>query len=166
MRDGTKKRILESLARRRKTLSELATELGLAPSTVYEHMQALEKVGLVRKVDEGRKWKYYELVEVREQRAPQVIRIATMIMTALFLLLTVYFGYMYYQPTGKVSVSNISEEKVGIMTAGAMNMVTSGTPEEVAEAPEVKYERYAELFGVLTLVGISLLVIEYMRRKK
>ncbi|MDO8339581.1 MAG: winged helix-turn-helix domain-containing protein [Candidatus Burarchaeum sp.] len=53
--------ILKSLAERQKTLTELAAQFHLSPSTVKEHMQVLEGAGLVVMKDEGRKWKYYEL---------------------------------------------------------------------------------------------------------
>ena len=54
-------RILKSLGRRRKMLSELSTEFGMSPSTMKEHMDSLLDAGLVDKKDDGHKWKYYEL---------------------------------------------------------------------------------------------------------
>jgi len=57
----TRVRILKSLDERRKTLSELARQMELSPSTVKEHMLVLEGARLVEMKDEGRKWKYYEL---------------------------------------------------------------------------------------------------------
>ncbi len=55
--------ILKKLAKRRMTGAELSEEMGFSPSTVKEHLDNLEKVGLVAKAHEGveRKWKYYEL---------------------------------------------------------------------------------------------------------
>ncbi|MEW5996266.1 MAG: winged helix-turn-helix domain-containing protein [Candidatus Micrarchaeota archaeon] len=57
----TRVRALKSLLKRRKTLTELSSELGLSPSTMKEHLGVLSGAGLVVQVDEGRKWKYYEL---------------------------------------------------------------------------------------------------------
>ena len=37
--------------------------LNLSVPTVKEHLNALEKVGLVERHDEGRKWKYYSLTK-------------------------------------------------------------------------------------------------------
>ncbi|MFH0829676.1 MAG: winged helix-turn-helix domain-containing protein [Candidatus Aenigmatarchaeota archaeon] len=59
----TRVAILKSLGERRKMPSELAREHNLAPSTVVEHLSTLEKAGLVRKVETGHKWIYYELSE-------------------------------------------------------------------------------------------------------
>ncbi len=57
----TRIEILKKLSERRKTLSELAKEIGISKSSVKEHLEKLEKAGLVRKLDEGRKWIYYEI---------------------------------------------------------------------------------------------------------
>ncbi|MEW6035826.1 MAG: winged helix-turn-helix domain-containing protein [Candidatus Micrarchaeota archaeon] len=54
-------KILKSLKERRKTLSEIAKEQGMSVSGVKEHLETLEKVGLIEKRDDGHKWKYYEL---------------------------------------------------------------------------------------------------------
>ncbi|HLC69191.1 MAG TPA: winged helix-turn-helix domain-containing protein [Candidatus Bilamarchaeaceae archaeon] len=55
--------ILKALQERQKTQSELAQELKLSVPTVLEHLQQLEKAGLVQKHEEGRKWKYYRLTD-------------------------------------------------------------------------------------------------------
>lgn len=57
----TRVRILKSLLKRRKTLTELSHELGLSASTTKEHLEVLVDSELAQQVDEGRKWKYYEL---------------------------------------------------------------------------------------------------------
>jgi DNA-binding transcriptional ArsR family regulator len=57
----TRINILKSLDQRRKTLSELAKELGLSVSTVKEHMDSLLDAELICLKDDGHKWKYYEL---------------------------------------------------------------------------------------------------------
>ncbi len=53
--------ILKKLDERRMTLSELSRALNLSKATVKEHLNKLLEAGLVRRVEEGRKWKYYEL---------------------------------------------------------------------------------------------------------
>ena len=55
--------IMKSLTERRKTLTELSKEANIALPTAKEHLQKLEKSGLVKKVDTGHKWKYYELTK-------------------------------------------------------------------------------------------------------
>lgn len=53
--------ILKSLGRRRKTLSELAKEHKMSVSTVKEHLDNLVGAELIVQIDDGHKWKYYEL---------------------------------------------------------------------------------------------------------
>jgi DNA-binding transcriptional ArsR family regulator len=54
-------KILKALDKKRMTLSDLSRELDLAKPTLKEHLAKLESTKLVRKADEGRKWKYYSL---------------------------------------------------------------------------------------------------------
>ena len=70
--------ILKSLARRRKMPTELAKEMGLAASTVSEHLKNLEASRLIKKKETGHKWIYYELTEkghtlVQPQYTPQFV---------------------------------------------------------------------------------------------
>ena len=59
--------ILEKLTQRRMTLSELSKRLSLKNPTVKEHCNLLLEADLVTKIDEGRKWKYYELTNKGRQ---------------------------------------------------------------------------------------------------
>jgi DNA-binding transcriptional ArsR family regulator len=60
----TKKATLELLSVRSKTLTELSRELGLAPSTVSQHLKELVAMGAVVRVENEhvKKWKYYQKV--------------------------------------------------------------------------------------------------------
>lgn len=83
----TRVRVLKALLERRKTLTELSEQLKFSPSTMKEHMKVLEDAGLVVQVDEGRKWKYYELTKMGERVArPVEIRAIVMLAASLFLL--------------------------------------------------------------------------------
>ena len=53
--------ILKRLTERRMTLSELSERLSLKNPTVKEHCNVLLDANLIKKIDDGRKWKYYEL---------------------------------------------------------------------------------------------------------
>jgi len=59
----TRVKMLKLLAERRHTLSETATALGISLANASEHLEKLEDSNLIRQVDEGRKWKYYELTK-------------------------------------------------------------------------------------------------------
>jgi DNA-binding transcriptional ArsR family regulator len=69
----TKEKILESLRKKSKTLTDLSEELDLAPSTVSQHLHELLASGRIieSKLSMSKKWKYYEVnmavVEAAEQ---------------------------------------------------------------------------------------------------
>ena len=60
---GTRVKILKTLVKRRHTQSELSAVLKMSVPTIKEHLSALEKAGLVKRHEEGRKWIYYSLTE-------------------------------------------------------------------------------------------------------
>jgi DNA-binding transcriptional ArsR family regulator len=88
----TRVKILKSLKERRKTLSEIAKEQNMSVSGVKEHLETLEKVELIKKIDDGHKWKYYELskkgsdiVGPREIRVWILLSISTVALIASFI---------------------------------------------------------------------------------
>ncbi len=56
-------KILKALLSRRHTITELASLLKTTKSNLFIHLEKLKKAGLVRKVDDNHKWKYYALTE-------------------------------------------------------------------------------------------------------
>jgi DNA-binding transcriptional ArsR family regulator len=53
--------ILKHLDVRRETVTDLSNLMTLSKPTLLEHLEKLQSAGLVKRVDEGRKWIYYEL---------------------------------------------------------------------------------------------------------
>ncbi len=53
--------VLKKLDERRQTLTDLSGLLDLSKPTLLEHLEKLQAAGLVKRLDEGRKWIYYEL---------------------------------------------------------------------------------------------------------
>ncbi|MGI0150229.1 MAG: winged helix-turn-helix domain-containing protein [Thermoplasmata archaeon] len=53
--------ILKRLDVRRETVTDLSNLLSLSKPTLLEHLEKLQSAGLVKRIDEGRKWIYYEL---------------------------------------------------------------------------------------------------------
>lgn len=56
-------KMLKCLKSRKKMPSELSREIGLSPSTVIGHLKNLEGAGLIRRIETGHKWVYYELTD-------------------------------------------------------------------------------------------------------
>lgn len=80
--------ILKSLGERRKFSSELSKELGLAPSTIVEHLKVLEDTSLIQRKDTGHKWIYYELTEKGRNLVKPTIT------THIVLVLSLGFGFL------------------------------------------------------------------------
>ena len=55
--------VLKQLEARRMTVTDLSNAMSLAKPTLLEHLDRLVSAGLVTKMDEGRKWIYYELTK-------------------------------------------------------------------------------------------------------
>lgn len=53
--------ILKKLDERRATVTDLSNLMSLSKPTLLEHLERLQTAGLVKRMDEGRKWIYYEL---------------------------------------------------------------------------------------------------------
>lgn len=54
-------KLIKLLGQRRATTSELSQQTGMAKSTVHTHLQILERVGLVQRIEDERKWIYHAL---------------------------------------------------------------------------------------------------------
>ncbi|VVC03079.1 Bacterial regulatory protein, arsR family [Candidatus Bilamarchaeum dharawalense] len=90
-------KILKSLKQRRKTLSELAQEQKMSVSGVKEHLETLEKVGLIEKKDDGHKWKYYDLTKKGSDIiGPREIRVWILLATSILALLASFTAIATY----------------------------------------------------------------------
>ncbi len=98
----TRIKILKKLGERRMTLTELSRELGISKTAVKEHLDKLVQAGLVKKVDEGRKWVYYELTEKGRAILHPEARVALLISSAVLSALGVLEIYRFV--TAKLAV--------------------------------------------------------------
>ncbi len=143
----TRWKILESLKERRKTVTELARELGLATSTVYEHLEKLERAGLVRKIDEGRKWKYYEVVTTRETKPKAVAR--TLVLVSL-IILGLFFVYSGFHPQPSKTQERVGEQAVH----GALMKASPPAPAPRPKPPSIDWVSVA--IGAFLVLGATL----------
>lgn len=89
----TRIQILKLLAKRNYLQSEISEELNLKPPTVKEHLDALADAGLVNKLEEGRKWKYFELTsKANAILHPEQKKIWLIIAAMLFTVIGGVFG--------------------------------------------------------------------------
>jgi DNA-binding transcriptional ArsR family regulator len=101
--------ILKHLNHRKYTQSELAQLLSMKVPSVKEHLTELEKAELVKKLDEGRKWKYYELThKAKSILHPEEKQI--FIALGVFVLSAIGTGYLFLKESFGVSYSSFAEK--------------------------------------------------------
>ena|GEM_PF-762415 len=139
---------LKALSKRRKTLTELSNELGLSVSTMKEHLDVLVKAGLIMQMDEGRKWKYYELTR-KGKGIVSPYPAKVLIMLAVSLILVFGSGWNFINAFGAPAaaemdyaaeetflVAGTPAEEVAPISDGAMDEESLGAEPMAAEMEE------------------------------
>ncbi len=153
--------ILKNLADRRRTLTELSQKLDLGSSTIKEHCEILVGADLIKQVDEGRKWKYYELTRKgRHLIQPNLFdEVKVLIMLCIGVFLVGGFIFIFLQSASIQSASlsmgatdmtlqkTISTSTVEQLTAGAINA-------PVREAVQVTQGISIESFAIAVLIAL------------
>ncbi|MBI5051617.1 winged helix-turn-helix transcriptional regulator [Candidatus Micrarchaeota archaeon] len=115
--------LLRSLKERQKTQTELATELKLSPPTVLEHIQQLEKAGLVElvKEDKERKWKYYQLTKPGRKLIEKKPLNILLLLTASSL--AIFGGLILFRPAQEVPLEakTLAAESAPVMSSASFS---------------------------------------------
>lgn len=109
--------ILKKLDERRQTVTDLSGLLDLSKPTLLEHLEKLQAAGLVKRVDEGRKWIYYELSQkgkklLHPEKVAIVLALSSAVALAaigLFLILAASYPSLLSPatPTGNATMGGI-----------------------------------------------------------
>jgi len=79
--------ILKRIGAHKLTLTDLAGQMGMSPSTIKEHLDRLVEVGLIEPDDRGMKWKYYRVTaKGRNILTPQETKVWILLGTTLLIL--------------------------------------------------------------------------------
>jgi len=125
----TRVNILKELRERRKTQAEIAKRMGLATSTVYEHLQKMADTGLIERKEDGHKWVYYSLTEkgraiVAPSRTPIFVLALTV---AAFMIVFGSFGFLSVSAPMKASAPTLAQAPEAYDTAGAPLLAAGAT---------------------------------------
>lgn len=127
--------ILKMLDTRRMTVTDLSNALSLSKSTLLEHLERLQAAALVKRIDEGRKWIYYELTSKgRRILHPERVKIVVALATAVPL----------------VAVGAIA------LLAGMQGILT---PAAGGPTAEVRLMSVATTASYATLLGVGLIAL-------
>lgn len=157
----TRVKILKVLANKQQTLSDLSQLLGLSAPTLKEHLGVLEKVAMINKLEEGRKWKYYKITEKGLCMIyPERKRIwITLSLLGLSLVGTAVSLLSY---TTSRTISKLSE---GAFEKAQGVVTTAASP----EAARTSINLWPLISPILTLILIIVLIyylIKLRRRKR
>src|SRR5438046_7197377 len=96
--------ILKRLDSRRETVTDLSNLLQLSKPTLLEHLEKLQTAGLVKRIDEGRKWIYYELTDKgRKILHPEKVAITLALASAVVLAAIGAFALIFAGSAGLVA---------------------------------------------------------------
>jgi DNA-binding transcriptional ArsR family regulator len=139
--------ILKALADRRKMPAELAKQLGLSGSTVSEHLNVLEKAGLIKRIETGHKWIYYELTDkgVGLARPKLPVQFVLMLSLGIVLIFGGFARYVTYVGVGR--------------TFAAAQMVPGETAGTTVSAVTVDWILISLLSAGLILLVVGLVFI-------
>jgi len=116
--------IMKSLAERRKMPAELQRALGLSGSTIVGHLEILERTGLVKRIETGHKWIYYDLTQKGVDLIKPKFPVQFVLMLSLGVLL-VFGGFIKYVMTAfapQAVMAGRAAELVGAETAAAVTI--------------------------------------------
>ncbi len=132
----TRVKILKSLKERRKTLTEISKEQDMSVSGIKEHLETLEKVGLIEKIDDGHKWKYYELTKKgKEIVVPKEVKV--LIMLSISIIALIASAFFMFPPMPHAEATQVGDARV---TSSGPPMAAAPMMEENAAYDGVLYD--------------------------
>ncbi len=176
----TKIDILKSLDTKRKILSELAQELGMSVSTIKEHLDGLVKSDLIKQIDDGHKWKYYELTKTGNEILHPGSKKFMFILTAALISMAAVV-YDLFKPLTNIFSKSYSlsggVQDMAIRTGPEMENMLAAAPEVMEAAPkggEMVWSATTSIpwihIGLITIIaviiGASLVYLFLNRRLK
>ena len=125
--------VLKKLDERRQTVTDLSGLLNLSKPTLLEHLEKLQAAGLVKRVDEGRKWIYYELSQkgkklLHPEKVAIVLALSSAVgLAAIGLLLILAASYTTFlapaMPTGNATAGGFRSGPLESATASPAGLV-------------------------------------------
>ncbi|MBN2014591.1 MAG: ArsR family transcriptional regulator [Candidatus Altiarchaeota archaeon] len=120
------------------TLTDLATELDMAPSTIKEHLDKLVSAGLIQQLDKGMKWKYYRLTSKGEKILnPHEKRVWIVLTVSVLALFAAVYSFLA-RLQSIVSLGFIAEEareNVGFLGTGGIMQAADKVSTTLAHMP-------------------------------
>jgi len=157
--------IIKSLDRRRKTLTELSKELKMSPSSVKEHMDNLCAASLSVQVDDGHKWKYYELTRKGKNILhPDETRIWVLLSVSILAMSGIFYDLLQRGAGGLGNTLNAAESLVSPTGSPAKAMAPALDSCQAAAQP-LPYLHIIGLVLFAVLLGSCIAYLAISRKR-
>ena len=160
-------KILKALRERRKMLTELADELGLSASSTKEHLGILVEAGLIERIDDGHKWKYYALTKKGAEIVSPGREIRVWILLGISLIGFIYstmFLFISTPSPSMLSMTQVSAPAGEALTAIAKDSNVSRLAQTSVETTTSTSPLYTVL--AITSVMLFLVCAAYLIKKR
>jgi DNA-binding transcriptional ArsR family regulator len=126
--------ILKALDERQKTVTELAKELELNKATVFEHLEKLASVKLIQKLEDERKWVYWQLTWTgRRLLHPEAVTLALVLSSAAATLLTTLVAAFLWVRSAVPLPANAAGTREGTSTTASDGAAQAPAPSGAAQ---------------------------------
>ena len=164
----TRVEIIKALKERRKTVSELSSEMRLSKSTVHEHLEKLLRESLIQRNESyTNKWVYYELTrkgsELLETGEKKVLLLLSSIGVAVLGALSLSFSLLKAVPLGaQTKAFAVGREATAFPSVEAGEIAADKSAEAVAAARQS--EPFFALGIILLIIALALFVLWIKKR--
>lgn len=149
----TRQDIIKMLSNRPYTASEISKITKKHVTTVTEHLNVLEKSGLIHRKDSTNKWVYYELSD-KGGRLFKTKIYSWVVMIAISALIFMFgFSQVFFTNFGTSSSSILMDQKAETI-AGALNATT-------VPSANVHIENTFGIFFGIILMAVAIFIIVY-----
>jgi len=125
--------ILKKLDTTQMTVSDLARSLDMSKATLFEHLEKLIKIGLIKKKEDQRKWVYYKLTwkgkNILHPERTKIAIVLTVFVVAFIIIASIYLIKTDYDFFG-------SEDEVNDITKPNIEFITVEDITEKTITPE------------------------------
>lgn len=115
--------ILKKLDESRSTVSDLSRKLTMSKSTVHKHLETLVEVGLVSKLEDDRKWVYYEITNKGARILhPENVQVSVILSTVVLLVGILFIAtaiYMVWFPLPAFSGEELQFQALTVLLGAA-----------------------------------------------
>jgi len=153
----TRIEILKKLQTHKLTLTDLAQQMDMSPSTVSEHLERLVEVSLIMQEDKGMKWKYYKLTEKGKNIVNPSETKVWILLGATFLTIAGSALLLYHKLSTLLNIPGLQEP---MLASAPRALAAPSVQEDVAVKASAKAMGYAATELASSVAGANIPYLE------